>query len=212
MISTVASFSKRGVNEEIPGMYNAFYRIPPIDGALPNLLHVGDSFYYKPDLDGRQDSVHVPSEQIARSVVHMHVTSQILYRVDQHPAIFCIPNRELTVEQVMTEFKGEVKELLEKQKRWYIALVQLADDDWQHAKKHQMISDIQRTAAIELGLSRDWLMDIQDEDVRSCPFCGTGLLNPEAPICPACNKVHNPARMAELEAKFAVVNPITGKK
>jgi hypothetical protein len=216
MISTVVSLARRAVYEEIPGMQHSTYTIPACDDNRPRILHVSDSFYYKPDLDGNQDRVMVSSEQLANSVVDMHISSQLLYRVDQHPALFAISNREVDAEGALTEFKAECREALKKQKQWFVALVRLADDDWQTAKKHRMISDIQRTAAIELGLKRDWLNAVMDEDQENCPFCGTGLLNPMAPICPTCGKVHNPEKLAALEAKMGIVptvnNPVSGRR
>ena len=213
MTSTIVSFSKRPVHEELPGMMRSSYNIPSSVDSIPSLLHVGDSFYYKPDLDGNQDRVLVQSEQIVESVCHMHVTSQLLYRPDSHPAVFCIPNREVDADGILIEFKDISKEMLRRQKNWFIALVQMADDDWGRLRKHQMISDVQRTAAIELGLKREWLFVINDEDEKSsCPFCGSDLFDKSAPICPVCKKVHNPERMAELEKKVGRLDPITGAK
>lgn len=212
MNSTVVSFAKLPIHEEIPGMQRSLYEMPVSENGIPQLLHVGDSFYYKPDIDGNQDKVFVQSEQIVNSIVHMHITSQLLYRPDQCPAVFAIPNREVDEQLVLSEFKDEVKSALARQRRWFTALVQMADDDWGKLRKHQMISDVQRIAATELGLKREWLMDIQDESEKgSCPFCGSDLFDITAPICPVCHKVHNPERLAELEAKFKKVNPVTGR-
>ena len=213
MISTIVSFAKRAVHEELPGMNRDIYDIPPSENGIPRILHVGDSYYYKPDIDGNQDRVLVQSQQIVESVVHMHITSQLLYRADQHPAVFSIPNREVDSDGVLSEFRDQVKAALARQKNWFISLVQMADDDWGRLRKHQMITDLQRTAAIELGLKREWLMEIQDESEKgNCPFCGSVLFDATAPICPVCHKVHNPERLSELEKKFkAPVNAVTGR-
>jgi hypothetical protein len=206
MKSSLVSYAKRDIFETIPGMLIASYSLPASQNGIPTILHVDDSAYYKPDLDGNQDSVYVPSSQIVESIVHMHITSQLNYRVDRHPALFAIPNEEITFDSLREKYAATIAINLQRQKAWFASLVQLADDDWQQAHRHNMISDIQRTAAMELGLEREWLVKVQDEEERranACPFCGTGLLNVNAPICPTCGKVHNPARLKEIESIFA---------
>lgn len=214
MISTLVSFSKREIYEEIPGMQNSGYRIAPCKSfAEPTLLGIDDSYYYKPDIEGNQDRVFVPSSAIAESIVHMHVTSQLASRADQHPAFFAIVNNELTVGDLFKNHKKQVDDYLTRQRKWYEALVRLADDDWQQLRRHNMISDVQRTAARELGLTREWLNAVDYTEIKEdCPFCGSQLLNANTPICPNCGKVHNPAKLAEIEARFAPAkDPLTGK-
>lgn len=213
MISSVVSFSRMPINEEMPGMQFGLYSLPPSIGTIPSILHVQDSYYYKPDIDGMQDRVLVVSPQIVESIVSMHVSSQLQAGPDSHPAVFALPNEEVTVDDVLSKFKSQAKIALEKQRNWFKSLVMLADDDWQRLKNHRMISDIQRIAARELGLEREWLMAEMDIVHVECPFCGSDLLNPDAPICPHCGKVHNPAKLAELEARLAgPVNMVTGRK
>jgi hypothetical protein len=212
MVSTIVSLAKREIREEIPGLNGGSYFIPPNEGEIPNLLIIKNSYYWKPDLDGRQDQILVDSVQIASSIVTSHITSQLLYRADQHPALFFIPNQELEVDDVLRNHKREINEANKKQKNWFRALVQLADDDWQQLRRHGMISDIQRTACKELGLKREWLDAVPIEDRINCPFCGSNLFDPLAPICPVCNKVHNPARLAEIEKNMREPNPVTGKR
>lgn len=204
MTSTLVSFSKTGIREVLPGMQIANYSLDA-GGKEGIVLHVQDSHYYKPDLDGKQDRVFVPSAQIAESLVRMHITSQLEYKeLEQHPAVFAIPDRELTVEQVKKEFAQKILEALKCQRKWYIALVRIADDDWARLKRHSMISEVQRIAARELGLKREWLVVTDEETKLGCPFCGTNLLDPEAPICPTCGKVHNPQRLKDIELKLGV--------
>lgn len=211
MFSSLVSFARRDILETIPGLQTSDYFLPASQGSIPSILLVNDSHYYKPDIEGRQDMVFVPSEQIVRSLVHMHITSQLAYAPDQHPAIFCVPNESVSVESLtMPHYKELIDRTKAAQRKWFVTLVRIADDDWQTLRRHGMISNIQRTAARELGLQREWLMEIEDEtEKQGCPFCGTELLNPTAPICPSCGKVHNPARMAELEKMLGLNTPVT---
>lgn len=206
MISSLVSFAKRSIHEEIPGMQCASYELDASKDGIPSILYVEDSFYYKPDIDGNQDMIKVSSKDIVLSLVHMHITSQLAYVPNQqHPALMAFPEEKVTAESLKSNEKQRitVADNLLKQRKWFLALVRMADDDWQQYQRHNMISDIQRTAARELGLKRDWLMTIEDEStIASCPFCGSNLMNPTAPICPVCGKVHNPAKMKELESKF----------
>lgn len=215
MISTLVSLCRRPIFETLPGFQHAFYSIDAAEGLNPQILHVNDSYYYKPDIDGNQDRVLVQSEQIASSLVHMHITSQLNFRVDRHPALFAIINRDVDADIVKKEFQKEIKEALKKQKAWFISLIESADDDWVQAPRHHMISDIQRTAARELGLSRPWLMTTPEDNeipLEGCPFCGTNLLNPSAPICPTCGKVHNPVKLAEIEKSMKSMIPAVTKE
>jgi hypothetical protein len=205
MASSLVSYAKVDIVEQIPGLQIGNYRLAASEG-LPTVLIVENSFYYKPDIDGNQDKVLVQSEQIAESIVHMHITSQLMYNAEQHPALFYIPSIEVEPKNVEKLYKEIVADSLRKQKKWFIALVKLADDDWQIARRHQMISGIQRIAARELGLTREWLFDIESEELKSkdnCPFCGSNLLDANTPICPHCGKVHNPERLKALEAMLA---------
>jgi hypothetical protein len=213
-ISSLVSFSKREFREHIPGMQMSDYFIPASMNSMPEILLVADSYYYKPTLDQEQDRVFVPSEQIVESLVHMHRTSQMLYKPTPatYPAVFGLVNQAVTPDLLQKpEFQPLIRESLEAQRRWFISLVQMADDDWMRLHNHRMISDIQRTAAVELGLEREWLFDLPDfADMREkvepvgCPFCAALLIDPNAPICPNCGKVHNPVRLAEIEKRLAM--------
>lgn len=215
MTSSLVSFSKREIFEQLPGMQIADYRLEPAKSfAEPTILLVEDSYYYKPDIDGNQDRVFVNSAQIVESLAHMHVTSQLAARPDRHPAFFCIPNEAVDVNTLFTKYKSLVDDYLERQKNWFMALVRLADDDWQQLRRHNMISDVQRTAATELGLEREWLNAVDYEETKpACPFCGTNLLDSNTPICPNCGKVHNPERLNELERSIkARMEPVKAVK
>lgn len=204
-VSTIVSYHRLEINETIPGMLNALYRIPASSGIKdPQFLHVQDSAYYKPDLDGKQDRIFVPSEQIATSIVHMFLTSQLGYDVAAHPGVFALPEVRVTADSLLKDYPDAATNAIKKQRAWFTVLVQMADDDWQVAHRHNMVSDIQRMAARELNLKREWLMTLEEEgNLPSCPFCGTGLLNMDAPVCPHCMKVHNPEKMKELEARLS---------
>lgn len=207
MPSSLVSYAKRDIFETIPGLRTDTYYLPASKDNIPSILHVDDSYYYKPDIEGRQDQILVSSEQIVNSIVHMHITSQLAYQPNfQHPAIFAIPKVEVTLEGLEKNYPDKIKESLARQRAWFIALVKIADDDWHQVRRHQMISDIQRMAARELGLTREWLFGVEEEAEGtikpSCPFCGSGLLNPDAPICPVCHQVHNPERFAILQKGF----------
>lgn len=207
MTSSLISYARRDIHEHIPGMQVSDYVLEKCEEDVPTILHVNDSYYFKTDVDGNQDRVFVPSEQIVKSLVHMHLTSQLAFKPDplQGPALFCVPNRAINKSDFGDpEVKKEALAAKIAQKRWFVALVKIADDDWQQYKAHRMVSDIQRVAAKELGLKRDWLMVVDNESpTEECPFCASKLLNPNAPICPNCGKVHNPAKLAELEARLS---------
>lgn len=208
MISSVVSFSKVDIYEQMPGMMIADYHISP-----ESVLHVEDSFYYKPDLEGNQDRIPVTSEQLALSLVNMHLTSQLEYRPGQHPAVFAVPNMEVkNIDDAKKRYQIETLTALNAQRKWFGALIKLADDDWQQLHRHNMISEIQRIAARSLGLKREWLVVLDEEKIESdCPFCGSDLLNPLAPICPKCGRVLNAAKVKELELRLGVAKTVEVK-
>jgi hypothetical protein len=208
MASSIVSFYKREVREFLPGLQVAEYVVPPYEGKNPSIIHVTDTYYFKLDSDGiTQTQVHIPSAELANAVVSMCISSQLANLVEPptHPAIFWLKD-EVDAKTVNLTMKDKVAEVLAAQRRWYIALVKIADDDWQTNHKHVMISDIQRMAARELGFAREWLLDeYTTQDDTNCPFCASKLLNPNAPICPNCGRTHNPAKLAELEARMAAL-------
>lgn len=204
--STLVSYARRDIHETIPGMACAFYSLPKSeDSKVPTFLTVEDSYYYKPDIEGNNDTVFVPSAQIAQGVVTMHITSQLGFSSESHPALFALPEVVVdNVEQLMKDFKKEVDVALRKQKAWFMRLVRMADDDWQQAQRHNMISDIQRTAARELGLERPYLITVEFENIEDCPFCGKNLIANNAPICPNCMRILNPEKVSEIEKRLGI--------
>lgn len=204
-LSTLVSFARRDIFETIPGLKCAFYSLPRSeDPKKPTILIVEDSHYLKPDIEGNNDEVFVPSAQIANGVVTMHITSQLGFRSGEaHPALFAIPDMAVD-EKDLGKYQKEVDRALRHQKAWFTNLVRMADDDWQISHRHNMISDIQRTAARELKLERPYLMAVEFEDIEDCPFCAKSLLNADAPICPNCMRVLNPEKLAEIEKRLGI--------
>ena len=90
------------------------------------------------------------------------------------------------------------------QKRWYEALVKLADGLWARSNGSPLtISDDMRNSAKELNLNnKDWMADFQSLEMIRCVACGA-LRNPLFPICGSCHAIIDKDKAKELGLIFA---------
>lgn len=194
------------MKESKPGLFPAEYVIPPVNaGEKFNLLIVLDG--RRPVfLDGERGSEYmfVSSESIANSLVQDYITGQPALGVENieecQPGLFWTPG-EMGRKDVETKLVDRLAKYSAAQKKWWQALVRLADDLWTANHQYNQISDLERTACRQLGVKRDWLDDSPDSIIK-CPVCTT-LVSSSAIVCFACKVILNP----EEYKKFQFVNP-----
>ena len=189
--STVISFVPFDINEEKPGLYPPRYLIKASDMKTPSLLHVGTAnhFVY---LDESRGTLRVPdpSDQVARSICEDYIESQLSIDDDAKPALFWVPE-EVNEEFVMREFKIEILKRLNSQKRWFLNVAKLADNDWSRYHQHNVISHFQRKCADFIGWNpkeHEWMEPMTTMNSSACPACGVSVVKGIV-ICPNCKLV-----------------------
>ena len=142
-------------------------------------------------------TVQKTGEEVAKSIVRDLLVAQIASdEPGYRPAIFWVPGMFDSGEQVKKQFADKVKEELECQKRWFQALVKLADNMWAKQPHAYMISDIHRAAALSLGVKRAWVDDAPGS-MTQCPAC-FALIRKEAIVCYSCKLIVNEEKAKAL--------------
>lgn len=202
--STVVSIYPIELDEKKPTIQPGRFIVAPGTYESPSILVVGPSSWWR-DIDEEQPLIEIPvsSIQIADSIVKDYCNGLLVCNMgDTMPGLFFIPG-----EHTVAEIKLKHKPLLDKananQKRWFMALVKLADALWARTNGNPLsISNLMRLAARELALEKEWLADFQHVEMVRCVACGN-MRNPQFPICPVCKAIVDPDRAKTLNLKFA---------
>lgn len=194
---TVVSLLPYAIEELKPGLIPESYRIPEAKNGKPGVLHIKDAKENLYVRDGKTFPITHSAEEVANSVVNDYCLAMIEAGSDAKPALFWVLGK-WSPEEIITKFKTELDLARQIQNRWFMKLIRLADDDWEHTKQHRMITDLQRHAARSLGLlTKPWMQNIEPEEFVRCPACST-LVNTQAAICPNCKHITNPVKAKEL--------------
>ena len=192
MKATIVSLVPREIVCEMPGMIPSYYRIDKSKDKIPEILVVDDGQYNVYQLEGQSINVYEPADKVASSFCSMYNTSQLGYGEGAQPALFFVEGKYI-VNEIIDKFIDEIEKSLEQQKNWFLALIFIADDSWSRYHQHRDISDLQRDAARYLNLDREWLKSIEiNEDLTSCPACGSMLANDLVMKCPSCQTIIKP--------------------
>lgn len=205
--ASVISIYPRPIHEVKHTIEPGIFNIPPGTYENPGILVVGPSSWWK-ETDEGQPLLEIPhsSLQIAHSIVRDYLVSVLACDMGEfRPGLFYIPG-VVTAKELRD--KKEYFALLEqarvRQKKWYEALVKMADILWARTNGNPLtISDDMKLAAQELNLNtKAWIKDFQHIQMVNCPACGT-LKNPLYPVCPNCKAVTDKEAAAKLGITFA---------
>lgn len=201
MECTVVSIYPLPINEQKPGMSPERFSIPASEGKKPQLLYVNDGIDNR-YVAGPFGTIHVPvsADVISKSLVDDFAISIELADEGAKPGLFWFPRRA-TIEEVLKS--AEMATAKVRQITWFMRLVKQGDDTWAKFRQHKFISDLNRVAAKELGVNKEWTMDVKDVKTENCPACTT-VVSSEAVICPVCKAVLNAEKYKAL--KFAGAN------
>ena len=67
-------------------------------------------------------------------------------------------------------------------------MVAVADREWERSHSHLFINDLQRRAAANLGLDKEWYY--QSRETAECPGCGERV-KPGVAVCKSCGAILN---------------------
>lgn len=191
--ATIVSIFPRDIaNEDKPTMTPGRFNIPAGSFEKPSITVIGPSSWWR-DLD--------PDQPMIESVVAANVVADSIINDYQNGLLGCIPgvqgpglfiiNDEIGSHlTVITNYKNKLEEVREKQRKWYLELVNLADGLWARSNNNPLaIWDVMRMAARELGIeNKDWLKNIQKAEMVRCFACGN-LRDPNYPVCMSCKVV-----------------------
>lgn len=168
---TVVSMLPMELEETKPHLIPGTFTIPAAPGGFDiSVYHVGEAHSFVPDpiLD-RNLRVGTPPHELARSLVDDYCTAHICLTDNGGPGLFWVQGK-FTADQIKKKFPLKVRDAAARQLVWYNTLINMADADWEKNKDMMAVSNLQRLAAKELNIDRDWVMAKVDE-MMLCPFC-----------------------------------------
>lgn len=200
MDCTVVSLMPYAIEETKPGVIPGVFLIPAAKDRTPGILHIDDGHSNLYMGEGKTFPIKHGAEEIAKALINDYWTAQLESSEDARPALFWVYGK-LSAVEVMAKHKKELQEAKTRQNKWFMNLVRKADDDWAVSKQHRMISDLQRNAAIALGLkNKEWVQGAEIQEFIKCVFCST-MVEASAAICHNCKNIVNPERARELGLK-----------
>jgi hypothetical protein len=82
--------------------------------------------------------------------------------------------------------EAELKSAEEKLNEFYRALVASADREWERSHSFLFIHDLQRRAAVKLGMNKEWHYQVRETE--ECPGCGDRV-KPGVAVCKSCHAI-----------------------
>ncbi len=201
--STIFSIFPKAISEYKVTLFPPKYDIPAGTLAKPSSLVIGSASWFKdiPESNQLVEVVH-NSMEVAESVIRDYNIGYLGWSPHSQPGLFFVPE-EITVADALKKFPEMFKEADEKQRAWYLKLVDLADQIWSKTPNPAAIGSDMRLAANELGLeNKDWLKNYTAAAMSKCPACGA-LRDTNFPICGSCKIVADPEKFAKLNLRFA---------
>lgn len=202
MSHTVVSLCPFPLDEAKPQIIPDSFHIDASFNGEPSVLHLDKIWridYKLDNMTGQGVTERVPedTELMARSIVNDFVKAQIIVpSEDVCPALFYVEGH-LTPEEVKKQHSKKLEEYRIKHRNWCIALVKMADDDWQRFHTHRAVTDRQIDAAKFLGLEREWVIRPEEVTNIKCPACFS-YVNAHAAICYNCKAVINAEKQKGL--------------
>lgn len=188
--ATIVSIYPREIRENKPTLTPGKFIIPAGSVAKPTVIVIGPSSWFR-DLGEDQPNIEIPNNaaQIANSIIQDWCMSMLMADKDALPGLMFIPG-QWTLDEIKSKYKKAFEQAIEKQKRWYVRLIELADVGWARTNGNpKAISDLMKMAAEELGQKdKAWMSSSLMAEMVKCIACGN-LRNPNFPICGTCNRV-----------------------
>ena len=186
MEGTVVNGLPHRVIEVKPGFSDA-YEIPERDPELGfSIAHIRDANYLIYIGNGENMEYPIAGYDVAMSICRDYGLSLPETDTEVHPMLFAIEGLH-DVEDIIEKSDIMLNAARDRHMQWLRRLVMAADNDWAQMQNHIMISDLQRFAAKELGLEREWMTVVE-----------SGLL------CPACKTAHKPGQVICANCRFVL--------
>lgn len=197
MDATIVSVFPGPIKETKPGLIPDTFEIEESNGKEPQVLHVTEVNSALYIGDGKTFRLTHTVKEIAESIVNDFCNGFIEADEQHKPGLFWILGKH-SKDAVKVQFKKELDEAIRKQRAWLQRLVTSADDDFQKHGQHRGISDLQRKAAMLLGLTnKPWYISPEPTTFVKCPACST-MVEEAAAICHNCKYPINVEKATQL--------------
>lgn len=201
---TVVSFVPFEILAEKPGLVPPRFKIEKSNMHVPTLLKVetASHFVYLDESRGMLQ-VKDPADIVAAAIVNDYINSQLGVDEEAGPALFYVDeDLKLKDFEESTDLKIRTTRALMRQRKWFVNICKMADDDWRKYHQHTVISDFQRLIGEVLELDpkeHEWMspLSMLTDEYKSCPFCQTSVPK-DATVCATCSHVIDPKRHKEL--------------
>lgn len=187
--ATVISIVPFLINESKPGLYPGnFYISPAAEGDFEFLVVTRAVHHVYLDSDRGSLTIPTTSDEIARSICDDYKKAQLAYGANTEPGLFWIEGEYKDKKAILAVAADKIADARRKQRNWFTRLVEIADDEWNKYHSHKMVSDLQRYAAKNLGLEREWNIQGTVASTSFCPACRSIVSN-EALVCATCRTI-----------------------
>lgn len=200
---TVISLVPFAIKEIKPQIIPGYFQIPPAAQGDIQCLPVGESIYWMESPFKGMPPIKITEtpKAMARSIVNDYIEAQLATDTDVAPGLFWVEGHYVRA-RAKKELSEQIKEVQERQNKWFVNLVRIADDDWEQSHQHKFISDIQRHAARALGwTSKEWLSSSLDAVMVQCPLCKESV-RPDAVVHNLCGFVLRPSEYEAMKARI----------
>lgn len=192
MKATIVSLLPVEFDERKPGIYPGTCHIPAAKTGDFEIGVIGDGncpVY----LDESRGSLSVmqTAETLAKSFVNDYINACLAvdWEGKIYPGLFWVAG-EQTKATIKSGFKPQLEDAKQAQDRWFLALIRMADDDWNKNRSNRVITNLQRFAAEamkDVVGNREWNSALVVENYKACKFC-TSRIPSAALVCPVCSR------------------------
>lgn len=148
------------IEESKPGLHPGNFIIPQVKNWREDfdILHVGIS-NYSVYVGAPHFTFTIPElgQRIAESIVRDYIIATFFAEPGvAHPGLFSVPGK-LTKDQIKKDHAPKLEEARLRQIEWFQRLCLEADNQFEKAKTHNVITKFQRIAAAEMGYEATWI-------------------------------------------------------
>lgn len=202
--ATIVSIYPKDINERKPGIHPGQFIIPAAKLGEFSSLIVDDAFFWIDFAEPERKPIKqiVDGFKLATAVVEDFCRNIPGYRIGENykasPGMFVIAEA-VTPVVIAQSYKPQLAEALVNQNNWFKQLVTEADDTWEKTRTHRAISSLQRLAAKNLGLEKEWIVEtVSDKGIKFCPACRTRV-HPDAVVCSSCQCILDEDKYAKMK-------------
>ncbi len=190
--TSVISILPKELHKEFITLEHSNYTIPAGSVEKPAILILEGTSWWSAAQPAPAPmlEVQVDSFSLATSLLRDTLIGMLECKIGEaQPGIFIIPG-VVTLTDLKTKYSEEVKRAENMQKRWFEALVTMANIDWPRSQGNPLaIHDDSRLAANELGRKDlPWMGQFTVQELIPCVACGAPR-NPKYPVCGSCHNV-----------------------